>query len=333
MERFRFNIIKRTKLWFILSLLIILPGLVSIGVQGFNLGIDFTGGTIMDVSFEEPVSVEQVRDVMARHGLGNSVIQLATEEGQTTSKDAMIRTPVLSEEARSAVAADLKESIGNFEIKRVELVGSVVGEELTMNAIIAVLISWVLIVLYIAYRFEFTFGIAAIGSLLHDVLVVLGVFSLLQYEIDSAFIAAILTVVGYSINDTIVIFDRIRENLKLRRRGGRYEELVEDSLWQTMTRSIYTSVTVLVCVLSLYFFGGETTKGFALALTIGMFIGAYSSIFNAAPVWVILANRKDKRRLTNRDNAPKKEKEKVSSKQKDEPKKEYDASSWLKDEV
>ena len=116
MERFRFNIIKRTKLWFILSLLIILPGLVSIGVQGFNLGIDFTGGTIMDVSFEEPVSVEQVRDVMSRHGLGNSVIQLATEEGQTTSKDAMIRTPVLSEDARSAVAADLKESVGNSNV-------------------------------------------------------------------------------------------------------------------------------------------------------------------------------------------------------------------------
>lgn len=332
MERFRFNIIGRTKIWFILSLLIILPGLVSIATQGFNLGIDFTGGTIMDISFEEPVTVEQIRTVMSRHDLGSSVIQLATEDGQTSATDAMIRTPVLSDEARSEVAADLKESVGNFEIKRVELVGSVIGDELTMNAIVAVLISWVLIVLYIAYRFEFTFGIAAIGSLVHDVLVVLGVFSLLQYEVDSAFIAAILTVVGYSINDTIVIFDRIREHLKMRRRGGRYEELVEDSLWQTMTRSIYTSVTVLVCVLSLFFFGGETTKGFALALTVGTFIGAYSSIFNAAPVWVILANRKDKRRLEHHANAPKKEKESTKEK-KHEPKDQHDASDWLKDEV
>ncbi len=309
MNKFRFNIISRTKIWFICSLLIILPGLVSMGINGFNLGIDFTGGTIMDVTFEEQVTVEEVRSVMTKHGLGSSVIQLATsEEGATSGNDVMIRTPILEDSARTEIAEDLRETIGAFEINRVEQVGAVIGSELTQQAIIAVLISWVFIVMYIAYRFELRFGLAAIGSLVHDVLVVLGVFSIIHAEIDASFIAALLTVVGYSINDTIVIFDRIRENLKSRRRGGSYAEVAEKSLWQTMTRSIYTSVTVLVCVVSLYFFGGETTKNFALALIVGTFIGAYSSIFNAAPVWVLLESRQEKRRMARRSE-PKKEKD------------------------
>ena len=149
--------------------------------------------------------------------------------------------------------------------------------------------------IYITYRFEFKQGVAAIIAILHDALVVLGIFSILQLEVDSAFVAAILTIIGYSINDTIIIFDRIRENLKTRRKGETLEDLVNTSLWQTLARSINTVLTVMFVLLALYFLGGTTIKNFVLAMLIGVVSGAYSSIFNASPVWVDLKLREKRK--------------------------------------
>ena len=172
---------------------------------------------------------------------------------------------------------------------REEKVGAVIGGELIMNAVLALVVSWVLIILYVAYRFEVRFGFSAVAALVHDILIVLAFFSFTQRQVDSSFVAALLTVVGYSINDTIVIFDRVRENLKLHfRRGGNVVELVNRSIYQTLTRSLYTVFTCLFTTFALFFFGGETTKDFAFALIVGFMSGCYSSIFIAGPLWLEL---------------------------------------------
>ncbi len=291
-----FNIIGKRKIWYMLSLLFIIPGIISIFVQGFNLGIDFTGGTIVELKFAKPVTVLQVRDTLKDYGLENSTIQLAGKEHIEASEDVFVRTTILPDETRRAVLDGMKEKLGEYQVLRTEKVGAVMGSELTLKAVLAMLISWVIIIMYISYRFELKFALSAIAALLHDIIIVMGVFSLLQKEIDGSFVAAIMTIIGYSINDTIVIFDRIRENLKLHfRKGGDLIELINHSIMQTMTRSIYTVLTVLFTVVSLFVFGGETTKNFALALLIGISCGAYSSIFNASPLWYDLKRMADKK--------------------------------------
>lgn len=296
----RFHIINRRKLWFLISALIILPGLFSIITQGFNLGIDFTGGTLIDVKFARPVTVAEVRDALKTVNLENSTIQLAATAQEHSSSNVLIRTQVLSEEERRAALGVLQNKLGNFDVLRTEKVGAVVGEELTRQAILAVIAASIMMILYITYRFEFRFAVSGILALIHDVLVVLGLFSILQKEIDASFIAAILTIIGYSINDTIVIFDRIRENLKTHRKDEPFADMVDRSVWQTMARSIYTVLTVLFVTLALYLFGGETTKNFSLALLIGISIGAYSSIFTASPIWVTWKEYSDRQRLQSR---------------------------------
>ena len=291
-----FNIIGKRKIWYMLSLLFIIPGIISIFVQGFNLGIDFTGGTIVELKFAKPVTVLQVRDTLKGYGLENSTIQLAGKEHIEASEDVFVITTILPDETRRAVLDGMKEKLGEYQVLRTEKVGAVIGSELTLKAVLAMLISWVIIIMYISYRFELKFALSAIAALLHDIIIVMGVFSLLQKEIDGSFVAAIMTIIGYSINDTIVIFDRIRENLKLHfRKGGDLIELINHSIMQTMTRSIYTVLTVLFTVVSLFVFGGETTKNFALALLIGISCGAYSSIFNASPLWYDLKRMADKK--------------------------------------
>jgi len=284
----KIDIIGKRKWWYIISLVIIIPGIICMFTRGFNLGIDFTGGTIIDLRFDKPVSIMDVRDVLKTYKLDNSPIQLAGEDSSAAvSQNVMIRTVDLEENDRKAVMASLKDSLGNYNVLREEKVGSTMGSELMMQALWATLLSWLLIVLYISYRFEFRFGIAAVLALVHDILIVLSVFSLMQKQIDSSFVAALMTIVGYSVNDTIVIFDRIRENLKLHfRKGGDIDELANTSIYQTLTRSIYTVCTVLFTTLALYYFGGDTTKDFAFALLIGFTCGAYSSIFIASPLWV-----------------------------------------------
>ena len=213
----------------------------------------------------------------------------------------MIRTVDLEEQDRKEVMSALSDKLGDYQVLREEKVGATMGTELIMNAIYATIISWILIIAYVSYRFELKFGIAAVLGLIHNVLIVLGAFALTQRQVDSSFIAALLTIIGYSINDTIVIFDRIRENLKLHfRKNGDIVELVNVSIFQTMTRSIYTVCTVLFATFSLYFFGGDTTKDFAFAMLIGFFCGAYTSIFIASPLWVTFKRFSDKRKIAKR---------------------------------
>ena len=293
LPKIRFDILKRSKLWFAISLLIIIPGIFCMFTKGFNFGIDFTGGTIIEMEFQQEVTLPQVRDVLREYNLDNATIQLSGDASNVeASKDVMIRTMDLEENERKAVMASLKDEIGDYTVLREEKVGATIGGELITDALMATVISWILIILYVSYRFEWRFGVAAILTLIHDVLIVLSVFSLLQKQVDSSFVAAILTIIGYSINDTIVIFDRIRENQRLHfKRGGDLNELANRSIYQTLTRSLYTVFTVLFTTFALYFFGGDTTKDFSFALLIGFFSGSYSSIFVASPLWVVLKNR------------------------------------------
>lgn len=298
----RFDIIGKRKIWYAISSLLIIASLFFMVTRGFNMGIDFTGGTIMDLRFEKAVNINDVRAVLNEYNLSNSTIQLSGESSSSTeSENVMIRTVDLEEQERKEVMAGLTDKLGSYQVLREEKVGATMGTELIMNAIYATIISWLLIIAYVSYRFEFKFGISAVLGLAHNVIIVLGAFALTQRQIDSSFVAALLTIIGYSINDTIVIFDRIRENLKLHfRKNGDIVELVNTSIYQTMTRSIYTVSTVLFATFALYFFGGDTTKDFAFALLIGFFCGAYTSIFIASPLWVTFRRYSDKKRLAKR---------------------------------
>lgn len=278
-DRMPFHFIKLRKIWYVISILVILPGVISLFMQGLNLGIDFSGGSLLDLKFNQPVQVEQVREVLGGFGLEGASIQ---RSGET---DFIIRARELSEEENAKVVQALDSKLGGVTVQRSERVGPVIGRELIMKALGALAVASILMVIYISWRFEFKQGIAAIIALLHDTLVVLGVFSIFQLEVDSAFVAAILTILGYSINDTIVIFDRIRENLLNKKKGEALEDIINASLWQTMARSINTVLTVVFVLVALLFLGGATIHNLVLALLIGILSGAYSSICNASPVW------------------------------------------------
>ena len=284
-----FSIVKNYKIFFSITIIFLLIGFGSIVTRGFNLGIDFTGGSIVDLTFENPVNVAQVRDVLKEHDMGNSIIQLENSDGKTEANSVLIRTGVVEDTELRATMNDLQSKLGNYQIQRVEQVGATIGSELVQQAAMAIVLSWVLMIAYITFRFEFKFAIAAIIALIIDVLVVLSYFSLFQMEMDSSFVAALLTVVGYSVNGTIVIFDRIRENLKIHRRSESLGEMVDNSIWQCMTRTIYTVATSLFAIVSIFLFGGETIHNFSFAMLVGFASGAYTSIFL---MWMFLKNKK-----------------------------------------
>ena len=287
-----FSIVKNYKIFFSITIIFLLIGFGSIVTRGFNLGIDFTGGSIVDLTFENPVNVAQVRDVLKEHDMGNSIIQLENSDGKTEANSVLIRTGVVEDTELRATMNDLQSKLGNYQIQRVEQVGATIGSELVQQAAMAIVLSWVLMIAYITFRFEFKFAIAAIIALIIDVLVVLSYFSLFQMEMDSSFVAALLTVVGYSVNGTIVIFDRIRENLKIHRRSESLGEMVDNSIWQCMSRTIYTVATSLFAIVSIFLFGGETIHNFSFAMLVGFASGAYTSIFLAGPMWMFLKNKK-----------------------------------------
>ena len=287
-----FSIVKNYKIFFSITIIFLLIGFGSIVTRGFNLGIDFTGGSIVDLTFENPVNVAQVRDVLKEHDMGNSIIQLENSDGKTEANSVLIRTGVVEDTELRATMNDLQSKLGNYQIQRVKQVGATIGSELVQQAAMAIVLSWVLMIAYITFRFEFKFAIAAIIALIIDVLVVLSYFSLFQMEMDSSFVAALLTVVGYSVNGTIVIFDRIRENLKIHRRSESLGEMVDNSIWQCMTRTIYTVATSLFAIVSIFLFGGETIHNFSFAMLVGFASGAYTSIFLAGPMWMFLKNKK-----------------------------------------
>ncbi len=289
----KFSIVKRYKIFFAITITFLIVGIGSMLVKGFNLGIDFTGGSIMDLQFNKTVTVAEVRDVLKERDLGNAIIQLESNDSNaTSSKGVLIRTGVISDEQRQQVMADLKSKLGEFNIQRVENVGATIGGELIQQAVMAIVLSWILMIAYITIRFEFKFAIAAIIALIIDVTVTLSYFSLFHMELDSSFVAALLTVVGYSVNGTIVIFDRIRENLKIHRRSESMTEMVDNSIWQTMGRSIYTVGTSLFAVVAIFLWGGDTIRNFAFAMLVGFSSGAYTSTLLAGPLWMLLRGMK-----------------------------------------
>lgn len=277
-----FNVVKRRYWWFAISLIIIIPGIISLFLQGLNLGIDFKGGTMLDMKFNNPVTQTALTDSLKSVGLEGSV-QLS--DGDTV---ALIRTDALEEDQRNQLLTAIQQKAGDFDRDSLkeDKVGPAMGQELTRNAFWSLIIASALMLAYISFRFQFAYAISGIMALLHDVLVTVGIFSIFQIQIDSTFVAAILTVFGYSINDTVVIFDRIRENETRLKRGDSYEDMVDKSIWQTMGRSVKTVATVIIALLAIFILGGESTKVFALAMLIGVLSGAYSSVFTASQILV-----------------------------------------------
>lgn len=277
MPKLHIDVVNKRKLWYAISAVLLLVGVVSLLFRGLNLGIDFTGGNIMQLQFSQTVTSEELRSVVSSYVEATPTIQASD------SNVSLIRTEDMPEEQSNQLLTQVESELGSFEILRNERIGPVIGAELIANAWWALLLALALMLLYITIRFRFNFAVSAIVPLMHDALMVLGIFSILQVEVDSTFVAAILTVLGYSINSTIVIFDRIRENRELHPKQG-FTDLINESINQTLGRSINTSVAVLLLVLCLFLFGGDTTKAFSLALVIGVIAGAYSSVFIAGSI-------------------------------------------------
>ena len=296
----RFDVIKHHRWWFTLSSILVIASLVSIFVRGFNFGIDYTGGTIVEVMFDQPVQVAQVREDLKQFNLENAIIQLSGESNETSGKDVIIRTRNLDVNESAAIVESLNKNVGHNEVKRVESVGAVIGSEVTEHALINLAIAFVVLAAYISFRFEYRIAFSSLAAIFHDLIMVLGVFSFFQLEIDASFLAAILTVIGYSMNESVVIFDRIRENTHTHKRSDTFADLANASIAQSIHRSCYTLTTVLFACCSLYFFGGDTTKNFALCMIVGFVSGAYSSICVATSLWAIWKsrNKKDIRNAT-----------------------------------
>jgi len=310
-----FRIIPIRRVMMTISLVAILVGIASLVLHGGpNLGIDFKGGYKFIVEFEEPVDLGRVREAVfalgfesarvSDFGAANEVIILLDPDAHL---DEAVNSVATDEDAggdaiQIAVAEGIRQAFRDNAVVEIsqEKVGPKIGGELRTQGLWAILYSLLGIVIYISWRFEFKFAIAAIVALVHDVLITLGIFSLLGKEIDLTILGALLTIVGYSLNDTIVVFDRIRENLRQRRRGDVYDEVVNTSVNQTLSRTIITSLTTLIVVLVLYFLGGAVIQDFAFALVVGVIVGTYSSIFIASPIlveWQGANQRRRNRRL------------------------------------
>ncbi len=288
------NIIGKKNWYFLFSGFILVPGIISLVLFGLNLSIDFTGGSRISLLFPNKVNQKQADEVTKTYSQEN--IEIASL--QLSNKIMIIRTKPLSERQNTRILTSLKKNIGDFKQEEFATVGPIIGQEITINALKALVIASFLIVFYIAWSFRkvpkpassLRFGITAIITLLHDVFVLVGLFSLFGHffavEVDSLFMTALLTVMGFSVHDTIVVFDRIRENL-LRGQGGKFDQLVNTAILQTLGRSINTSLTALLVLFTLLLFGGESIRWFIVALLIGIASGTYSSIFNAAPILVV----------------------------------------------
>jgi preprotein translocase subunit SecF len=287
------NIIGHKYIFFAISLLIMIPGLIFLAIHGLNLSIDFTGGTRMTISF--PQNVGDGERKFVEETLESQKIKVISTE--PSGKILIVRTSPMSQKQNTEFTKDLKEEYKGASRGDFSTIGPTIGRETTLNAIKATVIASLLVVVYISLVFRqvpkpassIRFGVSTIIALIHDVLVVVGVFAILGYffnvEIDALFVTALLTVIGFSVHDTIVVFDRIRENLE-RRSADNFPKVVNDSILQTMGRSLNTSITVLLVLFALLLFGGESIRWFVVALIIGLASGTYSSIFTASPILV-----------------------------------------------
>ncbi len=288
---------------FMFSGLLLLIFLVSFAVRGLNLGVDFAGGTVIQVAPGEEFTLDQVREVVREFELEDASfrrVEGREDSGEEVSSGGVIiKTAVLSEEERDGIMEALHRRWPRLEEQRMESVGGVIGEEQLRRSLIALAVALAAMVAYITLRFQFTYALSTIVALIHDVLMVLGVFSLFQLELNLPFVAALLTIVGYSINDTIVIIDRIRENLKGRRKKE-YPAVVNESIFQNLTRSLNTSFTTMLVLIALlvgfyYYIGVMGLIVFLVALIIGIISGTYSSIFIASPFWLMIKERQFQR--------------------------------------
>ena len=283
---------KYTKIWFGISALLIVPGIVALFTWGLRVGIDFRGGTLIELKFSQSTDQTQpVREAVKDLALDNLIIQKAGEGS------VFLRTGVIDAQKHSQIGESIKNKIGEYQEVRFETVGPTISADLTKKALIAVIVASIVIIFYIAFAFRgvpkpassWRFGVSAVAALAHDLLFVIGAFAILghffHYEVDSLFITALLTVMGFSVHDTIVVFDRLRENLR-KSPNQSFSAIADVAITQTLGRSLATSLTVIFVLLSLFLLGGESSKPFVMALLLGVTIGTYSSIFNATPLLV-----------------------------------------------
>ena len=276
-----FNFMSKRKIAAVFSILLLLSSITSLLMQGLNFGIDFTGGTMIELSYKEEVKLESIRSILEKNGYGDAIVQ-----NFGSIHDVLIRLPILETENMAELSNEVVATLqsGNeskVDVRRVEFVGPQVGEELTEQGGLAMLYALIGILIYVSLRFEYRFAIGSVVALVHDVLLTLGFFSILQLEFDLTVLAAILAIIGYSLNDTIVVFDRIRETF-LKMRKGTSEVIVNRALNDTLSRTLMTSATTLLVVTSLFFFGGEVIHAFSIALMLGIVVGTYSSVYIAS---------------------------------------------------
>jgi preprotein translocase subunit SecF len=289
--RFNFDFMSKRKLGLVVSSLLIIMSIISISLEGLTFGIDFTGGTLIEVGYSESVDLDTIRT-----SLGNSEFKDAIIQYFGSASDVLIRIPpsegLNNADISNKILGLLKEAGANAEMRRVEFVGPQVGEELKEDGGLAMIYALMGIFIYVTLRFQRRFAVGAIAALVHDVLITLGIFSFTHFDFDLTVLAALLAVIGYSLNDTIVVFDRVRENFHKVREATSIE-VFNVSLNQTLSRTMVTSLTTLLVLVALFIFGGEIIHSFATALIIGVLIGTYSSIFVASPVTLALGITKE----------------------------------------
>ena len=291
--------LKYYKAFYILSLVLIIISFFSLFTKGLNLGVDFKGGTVIEMQFNKEFSASKIRQSLLSQNLGDIKVK---EFGNNKSFLAVLEKKSGESNFIPSIKSNLEKNLNeNINFRRVEMVGPKISSELTKSGIYAVLIALILMLFYIWLRFEWQFSLGSILALCHDVLLTLGAFSLIGFEFNLSIIAAVLTIVGYSMNDTVVIYDRIRENLKKDEQTD-LKELINISVNETLPRTLKTSITTLLALIAIYFFGGEILKGFSFALIWGVIVGTYSSIFVASPLILIFKVKRDWSEVV--DNTP-----------------------------
>ena len=287
-----FKFVRYNRRAFVVSSVLIIGSLVAFLMQGLNFGIDFKGGILVEISSSESVDIGNLRGRMQTLELGEVQIQQFGTPTDVLIRVAEADGAVSTERDLSAVDAIRQDLEGEFEIRRVEIVGPQVSRELIQTGLLAVVAAISSMLIYIWFRFEWQFSVGAVMALVHDVILTIGVFSLLQLDFNLSILAAILTIVGYSMNDTVVVYDRVRENLRKYKKMD-ISELLDIAINQTLSRTVMTSVTTLLALIALYTLGGEVIRGFTFAMIWGVLVGTYSSIFIAAPLLIQLGVKRD----------------------------------------
>jgi len=278
-----YKFVSRRRIAFIVSAIVILAGIVSMFLQGLHYGVDFAGGAKMQIAFSQPINAQQLRALFSEKDLGNPEIKSSgVNEYMITINTEIFDDP-------DAVLSEALSGL-DYNILQIDKVGPKIGQEMRSNSIKAVAIALLLVLIYITIRFQFRFAVGAVIALLHDVLVALAFFSIFQWEFSMPVLAAFLTIVGYSLNDTIVVYDRIRENIKVHK-GKLLSDVIDLSINQSLSRTVITSLTTFLVVLILAIFGGQVLFGFSIALVVGVVVGTYSSMYIAAPILVMWGHK------------------------------------------